>query len=56
MTLLCAAIPEGDIVKLTLPRSEAHELRRLLEIRGVTLARLVPGFAAAARTALARLY
>ena len=52
----CAGIPLEGLVKLTLPRTEVPELRRLLEIRGVTLARLVPGLHAAARTALARLY
>lgn len=52
----CAGIPIDGIVKLTLKRTEAPELRRLLEVRGLTLARLVPGLQSVARTALARLY
>lgn len=49
----CASFAETDIVKLTLPRSEVPELRRLLEVRGVTLARLMPGYSSVARTAMA---
>ncbi|MCA9315996.1 MAG: FRG domain-containing protein [Planctomycetes bacterium] len=51
----CKAIGEDDIVKLTLPWSKAGEMRRLLEVRGVTRARLMPGYASAATTSLARL-
>lgn len=42
------------IVKLTIARAHTPELRRMLEIRGVTRARLTPGFHGATETAWAR--
>lgn len=49
-----AGIPRENLRKLTLPHTEVQELRRLLEIEGVTKARLVPGYAGVTETVLAR--
>lgn len=50
----CGGVRAGGLLKFTLPESEWPELRRMLEIRGVTKARLVPGYASVAQAVLAR--
>ncbi len=50
----CNGIPAESFRKLVLPHSQAPELRRLLEVRGVTRSRLTPGFYGVVQTVLAR--
>lgn len=46
----CSCVRNGTLRKLTLPRAHVPALRRLLTLRGVTLAKLMPGYDGVAAT------
>lgn len=48
----CVGVPEDALRKLVIPRSQVPELRRMLEVSGVTRSRLTPGYYGVVQTVL----